>query len=376
MRIGIEAQRIFRKKKHGMDIVALELIKALQLIDQTNQYFIFVKKGEDSACISETANFKIVEVPGLTYADWEQIFLPMYIRNYNIDVLHCTSNTAPVLCTAPTIITLHDLIFLEKGKESGQLVNWYQQLGKIYRKYIVPTSIKNTRRIITVSHYEKERIANTLNIQGDKISVLYNAFGKHFTMPDDNNKLVEIKKKYSLPEQYIFYIGNTDPKKNMPNVLKAYVKYAAENANHLPLLIADVSEKNLEFLLEKLELQKYRKDIQLTGYIYNSDLPLIYAGAKVFLYPSLRESFGIPVLESMACGTPVITSNTSALPEVAGHAALLVNPSNQDEITDAISNSISNESLRAGLIEKGFERIRDFSWSLSATNLLTIYKTI
>ena len=375
MRIGIEAQRIFRKKKHGMDIVALELIKALQLIDQSNQYFIFVKKGEDT-CVTETANFRIIEVPGLTYADWEQVFLPMYVLKYNIDVLHCTSNTAPVFCSAPTIITLHDVIFLEKGKETGQLVNWYQQLGKIYRKYIVPTSIKHTRRIITVSHYEKERIANTLKIEGDKISVLYNAFGKHFTMPDDNNKLVEIKKKYSLPEQYIFYIGNTDPKKNMPNVLKAYVKYATQNENHLPLLIADVSEKNLDLLLEKLELQQYRKDIQLTGYIYNSDLPLIYAGAKVFLYPSLRESFGIPVLESMACGTPVITSNTSALPEVAGKAALLVNPSNQDEITSAITNSISNETLRAGLIEKGFERIRDFSWSLSATNLLTIYKTI
>ena len=376
MRIGIEAQRIFRKKKHGMDIVALELIKALQLIDQTNQYFIFVKKGEDNTCLTATANFKIVEVPGLTYADWEQVFLPLFIRKYNIDVLHCTSNTAPVLCSVPTIITLHDVIFLEKSKKTDQLVNWYQEFGRVYRKYIVPTSINQTRRIITVSHYEKERIADTLKIDGEKISVLYNAFGKHFVKPEENSRLDEIRTKYSLPEQYIFYIGNTEPKKNMPNTLKAYTQYVEKTRSPLPLLVADVSEKNLDLLLDKLQLQQYRKHIQLTGYIYNSDLPLIYAGAKVFLYPSLRESFGIPLLESMACGTPVITSNTSALPEVAGAAALLVNPANQDELTDALSSSLSNENLRQSLIERGFERIRDFSWSLSATNLLTIYKTI
>ena len=376
MRIGIEAQRIFRKKKHGMDIVALELIKALQLIDQANQYFIFVKEGEDNACISETSNFKIVEVPGLTYADWEQVFLPVYMRKYKIDVLHCTSNTAPVLCPAPTIITLHDVIFLEKQKQTEQVTNWYQELGRIYRKYIVPASIKQTKRIITVSHYEKERISDTLKIGGEKISVLYNAFGKHFEIPGDKKQLVDIRAKYNLPDEYIFYIGNTDPKKNMPNVLKAYANYAEQTAQHLPLLIADVSEKNLDLLLEKLDLQRHRKNIQLTGYIYNADLPLIYAGAKVFLYPSLRESFGIPVLESMACGTPVITSNTSALPEVAGQAALLVNPASQEEITTALRSSLSNEILRQDLIEKGLERIRAFSWNLSAANLLSIYKTI
>ena len=206
--------------------------------------------------------------------------------------------------------------------------------------------------------------------------MLYNSFGKHFEIPGDKNQLVDIRTKYNLPEEYIFYIGNTDPKKNMPNVLKAYTNYVEQTDAHLPLLIADVSEKNLDSLLEKLDLQHHRKNIQLTGYIYNSDLPLIYAGAKVFLYPSLRESFGIPVLESMACGTPVITSNTSALPEVAGEAALLVNPSNLEEITKALSSSISNEILRQHLIEKGLERIRAFSWNLSAANLLTIYKTI
>jgi glycosyltransferase involved in cell wall biosynthesis len=376
MRIGIEAQRIFRKKKHGMDIVALELIKALQLIDQDNQYFIFVKKGEDNNCLTETANFRIIEVPGITYADWEQVFLPCYIRRYKIDLLHCTSNTAPVFCPVPTIITLHDVIFLEPPKQGGQLVNRYQQLGRIYRKYVVPASIKQTRRIITVSHYEKERIAAALKIGPEKISVIYNAFGQHFSKPADELKTAEIQAKYSLPGQYIFYIGNTEPKKNMPNTLLAYAGYVQQTESPLPLVVADVSPKDMDLLLEKLQLMQYRPHIYLSGYIYNADLPYIYAGAKVFLYPSLRESFGIPVLESMACGVPVITSATSALPEVAGVAAMLVDPENANEITQALIASLSDEPLRQDLIKKGFERIRDFSWDLSARNLLTIYNTL
>lgn len=375
MRIGIEAQRIFRKKKHGMDIVALELIKALQLIDTGNQYFIFVQKGEDH-CLNETRNFKIIEVPGITYADWEQIFLPLYVKKHKVDVLHCTSNTAPVFCSAPTIITLHDIIFLENKTSKDHLFNWYQELGRIYRKYLVPVSLKKTKRIITVSNFEKDRISQSLNIGNEKISVVYNAFGKHFEKIEDKNKIEQVRAKYNLPQQYIFYIGNTDPKKNMFSTLKAYAQYVDAAENKLPLVIADVNEKNLDLILDKVGLTAYKKHIQLTGYLYNADLPFIYAAANVFLYPSLRESFGIPMLESMACGTPVITSNTSALPEIAGNAALLVNPTSENEIATAIEYTLSNKSAREQLIAKGLQRINSFNWNLSATNLLGIYQTI
>ena len=358
-----------------MDIVALELIKALQQIDKVNSYFIFVQKGEDSSCISTTDNFTIVEVPGATYADWEQIFLPIYAAKYRVELLHCTSNTAPLFCTAPTIITLHDIIFLEKKQQGGHLFSFYQQLGRIYRKYIVPASARQTKHIITVSHYEKERIAHGLQINADKVSVVYNSFGKHFELPD-RSVIENICAKYNLPKNYIFYIGNTDPKKNMFNTFQAYASYLESTADPLPLVVADVNEKNLEIMLEKANLQSYAKYFILTGYVHNADLPFIYAGAEIFLYPSLRESFGIPVLESMACGTPVITSNTSALPEVAGNAAILVNPDSQHEITSAIKSFLTNDTLRSDMIAKGLKRINDFSWGQSADQLLKIYQTI
>jgi glycosyltransferase involved in cell wall biosynthesis len=375
MKIGIEAQRIFRNKKHGMDIVVLELIKALQKSDTENEYFIFTKKGEDTKCLTETANFKIVEVPGIIYADWEQIFLPIYAKKYKLDVLHCTSNTAPLFYSGATVVTLHDVIFLEKNLQKSTF-SWYQNLGRIYRKYIVPASIKKADHVITVSEYERKRISNILQIKENKISVVYNAFGKHFEVKHRQNDLAQIKTKYQLPDNYIFYIGNTDPKKNIFNTIRAYRNYCIKSFDNLPLVIADINESFLETVLEETDCKSLRKNIFLTGYIQNADLPSIYAGASLFLYPSLRESFGIPLLESMASGTPVITSNTSALPEVAGNAATFVDPLNEKNISDAMVHILTDINKAKELVNKGFERISNFSWNISADKLLNIYKTI
>ncbi|MBK8845902.1 MAG: glycosyltransferase family 4 protein [Bacteroidetes bacterium] len=375
MRIGIEAQRIFRTKKHGMDIVVLELIKALQLTDTENLYYIFVKKGEDNRCLKETSNFKIVEVPGVSYADWEQVFLPWYAKKYKLDVLHCTSNTAPVLYSGTTVVTLHDVIFLEQSQQSSTM-SWYQNLGRIYRKLIVPASIKKASHVITVSEYERKRISEILDIKSENISVVYNAFGKHFSAVKSAAHIDAVKRTYKLPENYIFYIGNTDPKKNIFNTIRAYRNYYISVADPLPLVIADINETFLQTVLEKTDTRSLRNNIVLTDYILNSDLPSIYAGASLFLYPSLRESFGIPVLESMASGTPVITSNNSALPEVAGAAAALVDANSEKNIGETMVQVLTEYGKATELVNKGYERIKDFSWSISADKLLTIYKAI
>lgn len=375
MRIGIEAQRIFRTKKHGMDIVVLELIKALQLTDKENLYFIFVKKGEDTSCLKETENFKIIEVPGVTYADWEQIFLPYYANKYKLDLLHCTSNTAPLLYPGTTVVTLHDVIFLERNVRSATY-NWYQQLGRVYRKFIVPASIRKARHVITVSEYEQKRITDILKINSKNISVVYNAFSKHFAVKPDAVKEKSVRDFYKLPQQYIFYIGNTDPKKNIFNTIRAYRNYCISVPEPLPLVIADITESFLDTVLEKTQTTLLRDKIILTGYIHNADLPAIYSCASLFLYPSLRESFGIPLLESMASGTPVITSNTSALPEVAGKAAVLVDPFNEKQIGETMAQVLTNQKQAQDLIDRGYERIRSFSWTLSADKLLSIYNTI
>lgn len=158
MKIAIEAQRIFRVNKHGMDFVALEVIRELQKIDRENEYFILVNAGEDR-CLEESENMHIVTVNAPLYPLWEQVCLPEAVRRIGPDILHCTGNTAPLRCDVPLVLTLHDIIFLEK--RSGSSPSWYQNMGWYYRRFVVPRVLPKCRRIITVSNYERERIRCT-----------------------------------------------------------------------------------------------------------------------------------------------------------------------------------------------------------------------
>ncbi|MCF8218510.1 MAG: glycosyltransferase family 4 protein [Bacteroidales bacterium] len=375
MKIGIEGQRLFREKKHGMDMVALELIRNLQRLDTENEYVIFIKPDMDNACLQESENFKIVELKGSFYPYWEQVKLPKAVKAEGCDILHCTSNTAPVNINIPMAVTIHDIIYLEGLKLSKAGGSLYQRLGNMYRKWNVPRVAKNARKIITVSNSEKKRIDQHFGYEKDKVDVVYNGVSEHFKKIDSQKELSEIRKKYDLPEKFIFFLGNTDPKKNTRNVLRAFDHYLSKN-QAIPLVMLDFGEENLKDILKEIGKPHLRKHIHLTGYIINSDLPAIYNLSEVFLYPSLRESFGIPMLEAMACGTPVITSNTSSMPEIADDAAYIVDPSKPESISLGIYRLLNNHSLRNKNIQKGFKRASEFSWRDTAEKTLKIYKSL
>ncbi len=376
MKIGIEAQRIFRKKKHGMDIVAIELIRNLQKIDLKNNYVIFVNQGPDSSCIKETDNFKIVELSGGIYPLWEQFALPKAVEKEKCDILHCTSNTAPIRTKKPIVLTLHDIIYMERLNLLKKGATLYQKFGNLYRRFIVPKVVAKSDKIITVSKFEKNRIADFFKLNSDKLSVVYNGVGKHFVKIDDSHQKYLIKNKYKLPDEFIFFLGNTDPKKNTLGVLKAYKLYLKISSKKLPLVMPDFNKEVLTKILSKINAESIIDHIYLTGYISNMDLPAVYNQAALFLYPSLRESFGIPILEAMACGVPVITSNTSSMPEVSGEAAFLVNPYNVQEITGAMIKIENNLELKKHLVEKGFKQAAKFSWEAMAQKVLKIYQEI
>ena len=179
--------------------------------------------------------------------------------------------------------------------------------------------------------------------------------------------------KYKVPaKSYIFFLGNTDPKKNTVNVLKAYHQLRSKGKTELKLVIADLSKYELNKLLHKHHLESIQEDIHITNYIRNEDLPDIYNRASIFLYPSLRESFGLPILEAMACGTPVITSGSYAMPETAGDAAMMVNPESPESIANAIEKLSNNKDLIISYKAKGFERVKLFSWNSSARQLVQL----
>ena len=376
MRIGIEAQRIFRSNKHGMDIVALNMIKALQELDTINEYFIFTNSQDDISCLTETSNFKIIRKPGYIYPVWEQFVLPSLVAKYKIDVLHCTSNTAPIFLNVPLILTLHDIIYLENSPLS-QKVGLYQKWGNFYRSIIVPLVVKKAFIITTVSNYEQKRIKEFFNLEDDKVQTLYNGVSNHFYAKALESEVTNVRLKYKLPEKYIFLLGNTDPKKNIQRTLNAYELYRNQNASPLPLVIADYA---IEILMKEVESGNINFDtlssIHLLGYVNNNDLAVIYQLSTLFLYPSVRESFGIPILESMASGVPVITSNTSAMPEVAGESALLIDPFNVLDISNKISQILNNKDLYNEYLNSGLSRVKDFKWMNTGKKLLSIFQSI
>lgn len=353
-----------------MDFVALEAIRHLQKLDTRNEYYILVAPGEDR-CLHESANFKIVELKCPTYPLWEQVALPRAVRRIKPDILHCTSNTAPIFCSVPLILTLHDIIFLEKRR--GKSSSWYQNMGWYYRRFVVPRILPKCHKVITVSKFECNRIREALQMDENRIQAIYNGYSDHFR-PIDNPQLTT--KKYLQEENYIFFLGNTDPKKNTAGTLRAYGLYLERSSRKLPLLVADISPQAVGELLLENKIEHIAPYLRYSGYIANSDLPSIYSGASVFLYPSLRESFGIPILEAMASGTPVVTSLTCSMPEVAGSGAILVDPTDAAIIADAILGLENDAQLRATQVAYGLERVKHFSWTDTARELLAVYNSV
>ena len=376
MIIGIEAQRIFRKKKHGMDMVALELIRNLQTIDNKNQYVLFIKPDEDDGVIEETDNFRIVRLNGGIYPLWEQFALPKAAKAAGCQILHCTSNTAPIFTSIPLVVTLHDIIYMESSylKILRGPGSWYQKFGNLYRKLFIPRIVKKSTKIITVSHFEKNRIGNFFDLgQDSRLVAVYNGVSEHFKPVTDQAELQRVKEKYHLPDRYFFFLGNTDPKKNTKGTLKAFSDFLKQTGSDLKMVMLDYDRQELEKLLDDIGDKGLIDKIVLTGYVVNTDLPAIYCQCELFLYPSLRESFGIPMLEAMACGAPVITSNTSSMPEVAGEATMIIDPFRPEEITAAMIRIIADKEVRESMIEKGFKQAAAFSWKGMAENVLSLY---
>ena len=376
MRIGIEAQRLFRPHKHGMDRVVLELILNLQVIDKENEYFIFVKPDQDSSVIKNTPNFKVVEIPGGPYPLWEQFKLPRIAKAYKCDVLHCTSNTAPYLNKIPLITTLHDIIYME-GSLLKLLINkasLYQKFGNLYRRIIVRKVVKNSRHLITVSNFEKENITSFFKLKNKNIHAIHNGVNQKFRIKVDSNHLAKVKTKYKLPNNYLLHIANKDPRKNTKRILIAFNKFSKTAPIKHKLLMLGCKDADLKIVLNEIGALDLYKNIILTGYVSDEDLPVIYYLSKLFLFPSLREGFGIPIIEAMACGVPVITSNTSSMPEVAGDAAHIIDPNKTEEIYNGMIKIISDDKYKKELIQKGLIRSKQFSWNSMASQVLELYK--
>jgi glycosyltransferase involved in cell wall biosynthesis len=374
MKIGIEIQRLFRKKKYGIETSSLELINKIKELDPKYEFFVYAKNDADRECFVPTEKFKVKTLPGQFFADFEQVFLPMATKVDKLDLLHCTGNTTPYFSPVPVVQTLHDIIFMDPIPRND---NWYQRFGNLYRRKLIPLVSPRSEKIITVSQYEKARILSRLPIDESKIEVIYNGINeKHFRVCTDVKRLNWVRVTYSLPKHFILFLGNPSFRKNPTGVIEAYVIYASKVDNPLPLVTPGLSQKYIIDTLKHLNAEYDPNRFITPGYIREEDLPVVYALSEVFLFPSLSEGFGMPIIEAMSCGTPVITSKISCMPEISGKAAVLVDPLSAPSIADGMIKVLGDVDTKLDLIQSGLKNAKRFSWNKTAEKVLGIYARI
>lgn len=371
MKIGIEAQRIFRKDKHGMDMVIIHQIRTLmKTAPEEYRFYIYTQGERDPAEWPDHPQFEWRNHEA-SYPVWEQIWLPRTASADGLDLLHCTSNTAPLFAKVPVAVTVHDIIYYDKNPLFAGGYTPYQRFGNMYRRWVVAPVMKKAKWVATVSGFECDRMEKRFPFLNGKIHTLYNAVSDGFVPATEKEKR-SLRDRYNLHDPYFLFLGNTDPKKNTPGALRAFA-LALTDQPDLRMVVADLDESYVRRILGK-DADRVMDRIVPVGYIPNTEMNIWMSASRFFLYPSLRESFGIPIIEGMASGTPVITSTTTSMPEVAGGAARLVDPLNIREIATAMTELWNNEEERYLYIERGLERAGHFSWEANVNHLLELYR--
>jgi glycosyltransferase involved in cell wall biosynthesis len=368
MKIGIDAHTIGNQLT-GNEVYITNLIRNLAKIDNKNRYTLyFTKSNALNRNFINQPNFQLKLIkPNYPLLRIPLIFPMELWRNY-IDLLH-VQYIAPPICPCKFVVTIHDTSY-----------EFYPQFFKATERFrlawIMPYMAKKAVKIFTVSENSKKDIINLYKVDPEKVVVTCDAVNENFKPIRQGMLLEKIKNKYKLSHNFILYVGNLQPRKNLSGLIKAYCRLKKDqNIKHKLVIVGQKAWLYSDIFNIAKDLM-IEDEIIFTGYVQDEDLLLLYNAADVFVYPSFYEGFGLPVLEAMACGTPVITSNTSSFPEVVGDAGLMVNPYEINEIAKAIYDVIVNSELKKKLSKKGLQRAKLFSWEDTARKTLKIYEEV
>lgn len=368
MKIGIDARVLGCKQIGGVATYTYNLIANLAKIDADNEYIIFHSLPEDLAFSKRNFRVKVIQVPPYEFFK-EQLALTYEVTKERLDLFHSPFYLPPIVRLSKTILTIHDL----NPDENPEL---YQdkKMVSYFRKWRRKVAQK-TDRIITVSNYVKKRVEDSLLIPKVKIGAIHSAQDERFGRVANRDLTNKIKDDCHIKGDFLLYVGHIQPWKNLNRLIEAFALIKKRGIKEKLVLAGGKgwAIKEIETLTKELGL---KGEVIITDFVPGDDLPLFYQAASAFVFPSLMEGFGIPVLESMACGTPVICSNVTSLPEVAGEAAIFFNPLDVPEMAEAIFRVLTDEGLRNDLIKKGFKRSKEFSWEKTAKETLKVYKEV
>jgi glycosyltransferase involved in cell wall biosynthesis len=342
------------------------LLSHLARLDNRNEYVVFVNQANSRVVTPPNFQFVPLRLATPLYSLREQYWLPLELRRWGLDFCHYPNFSLPLFSPCPYLVTIHDLIYYLYPEQCPSLAAHYGA------RVMMRRAATQARAIITDSEYSKRDVVRHLHVAAERVQVILPAADEGATSVWRDAAPVS---HYGIVQPYILYVGKHHGNKNISTLLRAYVMHP-DIYTKFQLVIAGTRDVRRKALYQEAEALDPGKRILFTDFVADVELFDLYRGASLFVFPSLYEGFGLPPLEAMACGVPVITSNAASLPEVVGDAAIQVDPLNAREMAEAMRTVLTDPGLQNTLRQKGIERARQFSWETAARQLLHVYETL
>jgi len=367
LRIAIDARKL---RDFGIGTYLRNILIELSRLDRTTEYVVLCRPDDMDSGDVLGQNFRMVPETAPTYSVAEQIRIPLALAREGVRMVHEPHYVLPPAIRCRSVVTIHDCIHLMFPQYlPGKLAYWYARSS-------MWSASRQADRILTVSEASKRDILRFFNVPAEKVVVIYNAIDERFLAPPDPQRMDLVRQRYQLDHPFVLYVGNIKPHKNIERLIAAFAVARARCGDDLKLIIIGDEISKYPGLRQSVHKHKLDKHVRFLGFQPQETLAAVYRLARAFVFPSLYEGFGLPPLEAMACGTPVVTSNVSSLPEVAGGAARLVDPYDVGAIADGIVDAVTDETLRAEMITRGYARARSFSWAQSVRRMHEIYMEV
>jgi glycosyltransferase involved in cell wall biosynthesis len=362
--IAIDARKL---RDYGIGTYIRNLLRHLSRLDQTTEYVLLCRSEDCQLAQTLGPNFRAVTERAPAYSAREQISVPLDLRREKADLFHAPHYVLPPLTPCRSVVTIHDCIHLRFPEYLPS------RLGHAYARASLWSASRRAARILTVSEASKRDILHYFDVPESKIDVIPNAIDERFNLPPDLDQIQRVRERYQLDDPFVLYAGNIKPHKNLERLIEAFHLFHTAGFEHVKLLIIGDEISKYATLRRAVHRLKLHKHVRFLGFVSDETLAALYRLAAVFVFPSLYEGFGLPPLEAMASGAPVITSNVSSLPEVVGDAAVLIDPYDPAAIAEAMRMVLSDEAFRLQLRERGLVRARHFSWERSIARVHDIY---
>ena len=367
VRVAIDVRKLH---DFGVGTYVRNLLRQLARIDHDTEYVLLCRRDDRQVVDQLGENFRAVTESAGPYSVREQLTVPLHVGWTSPDVFHAPHYVLPMLTPCRSIVTIHDCIHLVFPQ---YLQN---RLARAYARAMFWTAVNRASLILTVSEASKKDILRFFGVPKEKVTVIYNAIDERFYVEPPEEEMVRVRERYQLNDRFLMYAGNVKPHKNLELLIDAFVLLRQDGFDHLKLLVTGSEVSRYATLRRAVHRHNLHRHVRFLGYQSEETLAVLYRLADVFVFPSLYEGFGLPPLEAMASGTPVVVSNVSSLPEVVGGAGILVNPYDPRSIADGIRQVLSDGTLRAELTTRGLARARSFSWQESVTQIQRIYQDV